>query len=456
MRWRDSIYGALDMTHLPAAERPLPRALRGETFADAEMLLVLAEGDIRRVSASGTCRRVDGAMQLAIVVFHDTTERQRLETHLAQTVRLAAIGTLAAGVAHEINNPLTYVRSNIELVADRLRAQAADPGAGALGGLDAMLEDALTGAHRIAKIVSSLRTFAKEPAEQRVTLDLRGALDRAIALTVNELRHRARLSRSYGPVPSVEVDEARLGQVFVNLLIHAAHRLPEENASRNEIEVTTSTSAGGGAVVTIRDNGPAIAAEVLPLVFDPFFMTNAADLGLGLSVCRNLVLAMGGEIEVESRQPNGATFRIQLPPARKANEESLAAVSDTLTRARRAAVLVVDDEASIGVVVQRILHDDDVTFVTSVDEAVALLRSGQTFDVIFSDLMMPDRSGIDLYDELTRSWPEHVERMVIVTGGTFTRAGSEFLERVPNERIQKPFSSQAIRAAVRRLAKAGP
>ena len=444
----------LDMTHLPEAERPLLRALRGEAFVDAEMLLVLAAGDVRRVTASSTCTRVDGEVALAIVVFRDLTERHRLKAHLAQTARLAAVGTLAAGVAHEINNPLTSVRANIELIGDWLRREAAALSPVALVGLESMLADALSGSDRIATIVSGLVTFAGEAKERRAVIALHVVLDRSIALSANEHRHRARLSKVYGPAPLVEVDEARICQVLVNLLIHAAHRLPEGDAGRGEIEVTASTGSDGRAVITIRDNGPPIAQEALPHVFDPFFVTNATGPDLGLSLCRNLVLAMGGEIDVDSRPATGTTFRIRLPASTAPQERTPpAAFVAPAVGVRKASVLVVDDEPLIGVLLRRILSGDDVTVVETVEEALALLAARRTFDVIFSDLMMPGRSGIDLHDELARSSPQHLERLIIITGGAFTPAGVAFLERVPNQRIQKPFDAKAIRAAVRSLAR---
>jgi len=441
----------LDMTYLPLAERPFTRAMQGEFFADLESLLVLADGVVRRVAASCTSTRdgLDGPV--SIVVLRDLTERQRMEARLAQTVRLASIGALAAGVAHEINNPLTYVMANVELVTDELRAIGARSPGVEVTPLEQLLADARIGAAKIAKVVSSLQTFAATRAERRAVVDVRTVLGRACDLSMNELVHRARVVTDYAPVPFVEVDEARLCQVFVNLLIHAAHAMPEADAARNAIHVSTSTGADGMAIITIRDTGPGLADEVLAHVFEPFFMTSEPGLGLGLSVCRNIVLAMGGAVDVESRPGRGTTFRIALPVATSESSAPPPSASVPPASLRRATVLVVDDEPRIGAVLRRILVEHEITVATSVPEALALLDAGRTFDVVFSDLMMPVQSGIDFYEALAHGSPELLERLVFISGGAFTAAGHAFLERVPNARIQKPFDAQTIRAAVSKL-----
>jgi CheY-like chemotaxis protein len=254
-------------------------------------------------------------------------------------------------------------------------------------------------------------------------------------------------------VPLVEVDDAQLGRVFVNLLVNAAHALPETGGARNEIGIVTSTDSSGRAVIEISDTGPGIPADVLGRVFEPFFTTKDVGVGagLGLSISRNIVLAMGGEIGVESQLGFGTTVRIVLPACARALEGAVPTIVEAPT-ARRASVLVVDDEPAIGVALGRVLNEHDVTIATSVTDALQIIEAGTVFDVILSDLMMPERSGIDLYEELGRIAPSHVARIVFVTGGAFTPAAAEFLDRVPNDRVRKPFDADAIRALVRKLA----
>jgi two-component system cell cycle sensor histidine kinase/response regulator CckA len=444
----------LDMTSLSASEHPIARARSGEPFLDTEMVLVRADGDARRVMTSCTTTMDRDRVVLAIIVFRDITGRRELEARLVQTERLAAIGTLAAGVAHEVNNPLAIVMTNIELALEAVRRAGAMGSPSACEEIDAMLADARVGAERIRRVVSSLGTFATRADDQRAVVDVRNVLDTAIGLTFNQIRHRAKLEKVYGDVPLVEVDEAELGRVFVNLLINAAHALPETAAAGNEISVVTSTDRAGRAVIEICDTGLGIPPDVLPRIFDPFFTTKdvGEGAGLGLSICRNIVLAMGGDIVVESQMGVGTTSRVVLPPSVSARE---AEASARVVPSRKATVLVVDDEPAIGVVLRRVLSEYDVTLATSVTQALQLIEAGTVFDVILSDLMMPERSGIDFYEALARIDPLQAARIVFVTGGAFTPLAAEFLARVPNERLRKPFEASRLRELVRKILASG-
>lgn len=445
----------LDMTPLPAEDRPLARALRGEAFADAELLIVRSDGEVRRILVSGTSTKDGAELALAILVFHDVTERHQLEERLGQTERLAAAGTLAAGLAHELNNPLASVMANIELVNEALRSLGVVCSPERLAELEAMLADARLGAERIRAVVGELWTFSPTADERRTVFDVRPVLDRAIRVASNEIRHRARLVQDYGAVPLVDVDDARLAQVFVNLLANAVHALPESNVASNEIRIVTATDAAGHAVVEIRDTRPTIPADLLPHVFDPFVTTTAVAVGsgagLGLSLCYSIVRAMGGEIGASSRAGGDTAFRIVLPPSDRRAAEAPATSPKAESPSRRGTVLVVDDEPAIGITLRRVLRDYDVTVLTSADEALAMIAAGRTFDVILSDLMMPGTSGVELYEKLARTAPEQTQRMVFVSGGAFTPAARAFLERVPNELIEKPFDTKVVRALVQRF-----
>ena len=254
-------------------------------------------------------------------------------------------------------------------------------------------------------------------------------------------------------MPDVEINDARLGQVFVSPLVNAVHALDGSDGERDEIRVVTSTDVAGRAVIEVSDTGTGIPDDVLPRIFDPFFTTKGVGrgTGLGLSVSRNTVAAIGGEISVKSEPGHGTTFRVVLPPARLARAAALppaSAVDDVETR--RGIVLVVDDERSVGVLLVRILTGHDVTIASSADEALGLIASGRVFDVILSDIMMPCKSGIELYTELKATSPEHAERVVFISGGAFYPGANEFLEAMPNERIDKPFQASVVRSLVRR------
>ena len=408
--------------------------------------------------------------ELVYAAARDVTEQKRAEERLGEAKaiqeklqrqlifadRMASVGTLAAGVAHEINNPLAFVSGNIGLMIEDLDALSNAPDPSLLAELRDMARDVQEGADRIRKIVRGLKTFSRAEQERRSVIELRPLLELSINMAFNEIRHRARLVKDYRKTPRVEADDARLGQVFINLLINAAQALPEGDGEAHEIRVVTSTDEDGRAVIEVRDTGAGIPALLLSRIFDPFFTTKPVGIGtgLGLSVCHNIVTSLGGEITVASEEGHGTTFRVVLPPAPQAaiEREAELAPAPAPPAGGCAAVLLVDDEPAMGTVLRRVLREHDVTAVTSARSALELLAAGQRFDIILSDLMMPEVSGMDFYDEVSRRFPEVVGRLVFVSGGAFTPVANAFLDRVTNERIEKPFDASILRELVRRFA----
>jgi len=257
----------------------------------------------------------------------DITERRQVEEdqealqrHLILTDRLVSVGTLAAGVGHEINNPLSYILANLDVALDELRALAEDSLSGRIGDLVELVTEAREGAERVKKIVRGLRTLSRGEQDHRnVIMDVGPALELAINMSSNEIRHRARLVKEFGATPLVDADDARLGQVFVNLLINAAQAIPEGNAEANEIRIVTTTDPAGRAVVEIRDSGAGIPKALLERIFEPFFTTKPVGVGtgLGLSICHNIVTELNGELSVTSEVGQGSTFRVVLPAAKR-------------------------------------------------------------------------------------------------------------------------------------------
>lgn len=379
--------------------------------------------------------------------------RATLEKRLIVADRMVSVGTLASGVAHEINNPLSYVMANLGLVLDEIRALSGGSTSGRMKELEELALLALEGAERVRKIVRGLKTFSRVDQELRVVMELAPTLELAINMSFNEIRHRARLVKDYGTTPLVEADDARLGQVFVNLLVNAAQAIPAGNAERNEIRISTFTGPQGQAVIEIRDTGPGIPEELRARIFEPFFTTKGVGVGtgLGLSICHNIITGMGGEISVVSEPGHGAAFRVALPPAKVQQLAGDATLVPVPGAGRRGVILVVDDEPVIGMALKRILRDHEVTVTSTVTEALEHVAAGKHFDVIFSDLMMPQMSGEDFYRELTRRAPDAAARVVFITGGAFTSAATAFLDEVGNERLEKPFSASLVRDLVKRL-----
>jgi nitrogen-specific signal transduction histidine kinase/CheY-like chemotaxis protein len=398
-----------------------------------------------------------------VVVFRDVTERVNLEQRLALSERLASIGTLAAGMGHEINNPLTYVTSNVEFSRQSVRdvigalrdPKRDDEAIGAavarLEELSDALRDAEDGVDRVRRIVRDLKTFTRVEEGTAQIVDLSEVLETATRMMEHALRHHAKLRKWYGTTPLVEANEGQLTQVFMNLLSNASDAIGEGDAERHEISVRSYTDAEGRAVVEIHDTGHGIPAHVIPRIFDPFFTTKSvgAGMGLGLAICHNVIASFRGEITAESRAGEGTTFRVTLPPVRRSSGTTRVARPVATPPSRRGRVLVIDDEAAVATAIARILGTEhDVTTETDARAALVRIASGEKYDVIFCDLMMPNLSGIDVYQALLSSAPDLARRIVFITGGAFSARARAFLEQVDNASICKPFTLESIRAIV--------
>ncbi|HXX66487.1 MAG TPA: PAS domain S-box protein [Polyangiaceae bacterium] len=390
---------------------------------------------------------------LVAAAVRDISERKGLQARLALSDRLASVGTLAAGVAHEINNPLSYVMNNLEFLAQELReVGGASPSARVRAMLE-MLGEAREGAERVRKIVRGMKIFVRADEERRELLEIPRVLEVAINMAFNEVRHRARLVKDFEGSPAVMGDESRLVQVFINLIVNAAHAISEGAAEKNEIRITTKID-GTNAVVEVRDTGRGIPPEMLGRIFDPFFTTKpvGVGVGLGLSITHGIIAGLGGEITVKSQVDVGTIMRVVIPLARVDAVPETPPLAKHVSHApRRGRILVVDDDPMVGRSLSRVLRGHDVTTVVSGKAALDALLSGATFDVIVCDLMMPEMTGMQLHSELTTRMPNVCDNMIFVTGGAFTVAARDFLDRVPNHRFEKPFDIKAILAAVNGL-----
>jgi len=420
------------------------------------------DGQVRTISDSAS-PVLDGSEQLgAVMVFRDVTEQKKLQVQGELTQRLASLGTMAAGVAHEINNPLAVILCTTEILAEELKRLQTDlaPGHGvpevepAKRVASAIRKTTAVGeaAKRIANIVWDLKAFARPAPHTRGRADVPRAVEWAISATSPEFVHRARVFTKLEPVPPVGADETRLGQILVNLLINAAQAIPPGDIEHHEVALTARADDRGWVVLEVRDSGCGMAPETLQRIFDPFFTTKPAGVGtgLGLSICQGIVKSLGGELEVESRVGAGSLFRVVLPPASKeeeAEEVSPVAVPESHRKGR---ILVVDDQPAILELVADALADHDVVCTNRAQEALALLQTGECFDVILCDLTMPEMSGIVFYEKLLHSRPEEASRVVFVTGGATTIRCEDFLRSVPNRVVEKPFTVATIRGVVQK------
>ena len=392
-------------------------------------------------------------------VHDEVAARQRAEEGLRRTERLASLGTLAAGVGHEINNPLSFVVANVTFAtAEVARSRKLLAGGGvdrageALGALaetSEALREAADGAERVRQIVRDLRSVSSLGSQRTHPVDVSAVLENALRIAAHELRHRARIAREVAPVSPVLGGEGELTQVFVNLLVNAAHAIPEGAAGRHEVRVRLFEE-GGRVVTEIADTGVGMSREVQARLFEPFFTTKGPGGGIGLSlaICHGVVTALGGEISVSSEPGQGSVFRVAFPPAPPAAIEMERPA--TSSGERRGRILVVDDEPLVGKALMRVLgREHAVETVTRAREALDLIAAGERFDVILCDISMPEMTGIELHERLLATDLDQADRMIFISGGTFSEAARAFLERFAGRRFDKPFNNAELREGIR-------
>ncbi len=437
-------------------ERVTMAARRGLPLAPQEYAARRRDGS--RVTAEITSLPIewdDGPAIIALV--RDVTERVRLRLELARADRLRAVGTLAAGVAHEINNPLAYMALAVESLDALLRSRMADEH---LPPALATVAEIRAGAQRVAAIVRDLRTFAQDGVQEDqsdASADVLEVLATLRRLVAHDVRHRATLVVDASPLPPVAISTRRLEQVMVNLVLNAAHAV-EHHTTSPRILVRACTADERSVTIEVIDNGPGIATAVLPRIFDPFFTTKSPSVGsgLGLAISHRIVTDAGGSISVESEIGGGTAFRVNLPVAPMKLSPALAAAPapTSSTGAERWRVLVIDDEPAIGRLLSTVLGHHDVAVVSSGEAALARLRTGDTFDVVVCDLMMPVVTGIDVFTAMAAERPGFEQRFVFVTGGAFTERARSFLAEIPNLRIDKPFTTRDLEEAMRKTVEA--
>jgi signal transduction histidine kinase/DNA-binding response OmpR family regulator len=447
---RFEIFAADKVTPLALDDFPIIRAMRGEDVDGLEVFLRHDRApDGVWLSVNGRPLREDGRVRGGVTVFRDVTQEKAAQAQLMVSDRMASVGMLAAGVAHEINNPLTAVLANLEL-AQRELSMASERLAD-LRDASEMLADAREAAERVKQIVRDLRMFSRKEDETHGAVDVEAVLDSSLRMAQNEIRHRARLETVYGKVPPARGSESRLGQLFLNLIVNAAQAIDEGNARGHTIRVTTSVHDSGRIAIEITDTGMGIPPEILRQLFTPFFTTKPASVGtgLGLAICQRIVTNLGGEILVESEVGKGTTFRVFLLPATTIDVSDVASAPSAGRASRRARVLVIDDEALIRTLVRRALSaEHDVTTLDRAAEALERIVAGESFDIILCDLMMPQMTGMELHAELVHKHADHAKRMIFLTGGAFTPGARGFLDGLTNQRVEKPFDVQHLRALV--------
>jgi two-component system cell cycle sensor histidine kinase/response regulator CckA len=424
----------------------IDRLNAGQNSPPAERRAIRKDGKVLTLEGEGFALPIDGQMAY-VVLFRDLTERKELLARMAVADRMVSVGMLAAGVAHELNTPLAYVGANLGLIAESLpqlvQQKTARVPAEQLG---ALLEDCKDGIERVVSVVRDLRTLSQVQEGTLTRVDVRAAIQSALKMTHNELRHRARLEERYDEELFVIASEGRLVQLFINLLMNAVQAIPEGAVERNQVGIAAFRRESE-VVIEISDTGEGIGPDALSRVFDPFFTTKiGSGTGLGLPICQGIVRTFGGELSLRSELQRGTTAVVTLPfaaEARPPREEQTPPAGK-----RPARVLVIDDEVRYGATLKLLLAPHEVVSLADPREALSRIGAAEHFDVIFCDLMIPAMNGMDFYSELLRLDPASTRRLVFLTGGAFTHRAREFLGSVQNLCLEKPATERTLRETI--------
>jgi len=413
-------------------------------------------GEIRDIQVSGRAISV-GGKGFVQAIWRDITEpkraqeeRRALEQKAQLASRLASVGEMASGVAHEINNPLTGVIAYSQLLLQK--KDIPEDVRKDLGTIN-------DGAKRIADIVTRLLSFARQRKPRREYININEAIQSTLAIRGHSLQaNNIGVTSQLPPdLPWTVADAGQLQQVFLNLIVNAetAMKLAHGRGS-----LLIETKALDDTIrISLEDNGPGIPEENLDRIFDPFFTTRdvGEGTGLGLSVCHGIIVEHNGRIYAESRLGKGATFIVELPIVAEAEQPELdeAAVEEA-EKPAGAKILVVDDELVIREMVSRVLTDEghEVDAVHNARDALKTMKS-KRYSLILVDVKMPGMDGIELYEKMKKIAPSLARRAVFITGDVMGLSTQEFLSKTKAPCITKPFDAERLKAEVKRMLSGG-
>jgi two-component system NtrC family sensor kinase len=448
---------------------PLGEALLGKPNALVELLAATRRGDrpaplVARSERPRRAVRVNAARipgatteQSIVVMVEDVTEQQALETQLVQSEKLAAVGQLVSGVAHELNNPLTSIAGLSEFLLEQKELGKKDR-----GHLQVIQEQA----ERAGRIVRNLLTFARKGAAERIPVDLNDVIRRTLSLTSYDLKLKdISVERELsGALPEVLGDRHGLQQVVLNLITNAAHAVAENPRERPR-EITVSTWFDGQVHLRVADTGPGIPDDLVQSVFTPFFTTKepGKGTGLGLSITYSIVESHGGQITVEPRNPRdgsggGAAFRVDLPRApadaeRPRNTPMPAQPAGNAPPSVKRTILLMDGDPAVQRTIKALFARDghEVEVAGDPQHALDLAQRGG-FDLVITDAraMAPGKRGTLLAEELVARLPALRDRIIVATGDV-RPSTEETLARLGVRYVRKPFNLRDLRVEAARL-----
>ena len=422
-----------------------------------EHRLVWPNGDVKWVQSIGTAiRGEDGIVHTLSGIHLDITERKRAEVELArsrdalhQSEKLAALGSLLAGVSHELNNPLAAIVGQAEMLEEDSQGTIFETRARKIS----------AAADRCARIVQTFLAMARRREPQRQRVDPNSLVSDALQLAEYGLRSAGVtvVAECSPPVPAITGDRDQRHQVLINLIINAQQALDESDVLDKRLVIRTGVTDAGRVAIDVVDNGPGVPVDLSTRIFEPFFTTKpqGAGTGVGLSFSHGIVDSHGGSLRVVPGK-EGAAFRIELPAAAADDLEAEAepVPAPAFPPARRSA-LVIDDEADIAETIRELLERDgfDVTVAGNGAAALMALDHGE-FDVILSDLKMPGVSGPEMYERLREIRPHLLSRIAFVTGDTLGSSMDEFLKTSGRPVLEKPFTRAGVRCLIAAMVEA--
>jgi two-component system NtrC family sensor kinase len=440
------------------AEQSFAELLMGREIQPFELQLRRYDEDRAFLEVSARLVRTGAQSREIHCIARNLTERRRLEEQLIHAEKLSAIGQLVAGVAHELNNPLTSVSGYTQLLLrdPKLARETRDD-----------LKQIHTQAERAARIVQNLLVFAREHKAERLLINLNDVVRNTLSLRAYQLRvDNIAVTLDLDPnLPMTVADPYQLQQVILNLINNAHHAITERGGPGKLIlrtAVSTHTSVEGVAtqptmvLVSVSDTGIGIPARVLNKIFDPFYTTKPVGqgTGLGLSICYGIIQEHGGRIWAESEVDVGTTVTVELPLLHKHDGVQSESIDDAgkAEHQTNCRILVVDDEEPVSNLLARLLRDlgHQPFVVHSGAEALEVLAR-ESFDLVLTDVKMPGMSGFEIHHIIKPANADLAARLVFVTGDTMSAATQARIAQSGNPSIAKPFTLERLEALLHAL-----